>query len=72
MLLLIQSLYPLQFGGRDQDCVLVGRTGIGGHFFLFSSLMDMEQVTGDRMETGHRKLDYGISADDEEATLPST
>ena len=33
--------------------------------------MDMEQqVTGDRMETGHRKLDYRISTDDEEATIP--
>ena len=33
--------------------------------------MDMEQqVTGDRMETGHRKLDYRISTDDEEVTLP--
>ena len=33
--------------------------------------MDMEQqVTEDRMETGHRKLDYRISTDDEEVTLP--
>ena len=34
-------------------------------------LMDMEQqVTGDRTESGHRKLDYKISSDDEEVTLP--
>ena len=33
--------------------------------------MDMEQqVNGDRMETGHRKLDYRIFTDDEEVTLP--
>ena len=67
VLFLIQ--YPLQFD--DQDCVLAERTGIGGLLFLYSSLMDMQQqVTGDRMETGHRKLDYIISTDDEEVTLP--
>ena len=27
-------------------------------------------MTGDRMESGHRKLDYKISTDDEEVTLP--
>ena len=27
-------------------------------------------MTGDRMETGHRKLDYRIPTDDEEVTLP--
>ena len=27
-------------------------------------------MTGDWMETGHRKLDYNISTDDEEVTLP--
>ena len=33
--------------------------------------MDMEQqVTGDQMESGHRKLDYGTPTDDEEVTLP--
>ena len=33
--------------------------------------MDVEQqVTGDRMESGHRKLDYRTSTDDEEVTLP--
>ena len=65
---MIQSLYPLQFGARDQDCVLAERTGLVDNFFL---LMDMEQqVTGDRMESGHWKLDYGISTDDEEVTLP--
>ena len=33
--------------------------------------MDMEQqVTGDWIKTGHRKLGYIISTDDEEVTLP--
>ena len=33
--------------------------------------MDMaQQVTGDQMESGHRKLDYGTPTDDEEVTLP--
>ena len=27
-------------------------------------------MNGDQMETGHRKLDYRISTDDEEVTLP--
>ena len=29
-----------------------------------------QQVTGDQMESGHRKLDYGTPTDDEEVTLP--
>ena len=59
----------LQFVARDQDCVLVERMGIGEKKFLV--LMDMEQqVTGDQMESGHRKLDYGTPTDDEEVTLP--
>ena len=72
VLLLIQSLYPLQFGARDQDCVLAGTDGDWWtKCCLLSSLMDMEQqVNGDRMETAHRKLDYRISTDDEEVALP--
>ena len=30
----------------------------------------MQQGTGDQMESGHRKLDYGTPTDDEEVTLP--
>ena len=33
--------------------------------------MDMtQQLLGDQMESGHRKLDYGTPTDDEEVTLP--
>ena len=33
--------------------------------------MDMiQQETGDQMESGHRKLDYGTPTDDEEVMLP--
>ena len=36
----------------------------------FIVLMDMEQqVTGDQMESGHMKLDYGTTTDDEEVAL---
>ena len=30
----------------------------------------MQQETGDQVESGHRKLDYGTPTDDEEITLP--
>ena len=30
----------------------------------------MQQETGDQMESGHRKLDYGTPTDEEEVTLP--
>ena len=69
MLLLIQSLNPLQFDARDQDCVLAGRTGFGVDKKK-SSRMDMEQqVNGDRMEADHKRLDYRIFTDDEDVTL---
>ena len=30
----------------------------------------MQQETGDQMESGNRKLDYGTPTDDDEVTLP--
>ena len=36
----------------------------------FCSLDMEQQLTGDQMESGHRKLDYGTPTDDEEVTLP--
>ena len=64
----IQSLDPLQFGARDQDCILAKRKGIWSGQKK-TSLMDMEQQVNDgRMEADHRRLDYRIFTDDEEVT----
>ena len=35
----------------------------------FLSVNMMQQETGDQVESGHRKLDYGTPTDDEEITL---
>ena len=67
--MIIQSLNPLQFGARDQDCVLAKRTGIWSKQKK-TSLVDMEQQVNDgRMEADHSRLDYRIFTDDEEVTL---
>ena len=69
MLLLIQSLYPLQFGARDLDCVLAELTGIraDGNLFLSSGYGAASERR--HMEAGHRRLDYIIFTGDEKVTI---
>ena len=39
-------------------------------YFLLGLIDRMQQETGDQMESGHRKLDYGTPTDDDEVMLP--
>ena len=39
-------------------------------FFLPGLIDRMQQETGEQMQSGHRKLDYGTPTDDDEVTLP--
>ena len=39
-------------------------------YFLLGLIDRMQQKTGDQMESGHRKLDYGTPTDDDEVMLP--
>ena len=68
---MISPVYPLQFGVRDQDCVLAEVEESGGTKNSFLELMDtMQQEMGDQVEPGHRKLDFENPTDDDEVTLP--
>ena len=68
MFVVIQILYPLQFGTREQDCVLVKQAGIWSGY-KFSQWMCNRKTNDVQLEADRQRLDYRNFMDDEEVML---
>ena len=67
-LLINQILYPLQFGARDQDCIMTKQVG-DLEWIQICTMNKEQQVNDGRLDADHMRLDYRNFMDDEEVTL---